>query len=314
MQGFKGANAMKQMWKHIGKTVVFAFVLIFIVALLKPIFIPKTTTGGVPEALQGDLDYIVLGDSQAWSSVSPMQLWRDNGFSGYNCGTPGQRLQDDLYNLQDILTTRHPKVILMEGNMLFGSHGVVGEMEKIMQSTTGRVLPAYCYHDRWKKLLTGEKASTALDINRGFHFATVVQPYTGGDYTQATDDVASIPQVQQLFLNRIVSLCEEQGIQLILYSVPSPSCWTYARHNGLSDYAQKHDITYIDFNLMLSDLGIDWNIDALDGGDHLNVSGASKLTAWMGNYLSQQNLLTDHRNEEGYESWAEDLKAYEQQS
>lgn len=313
MHVFKGADAMKQVWKHIAKTVAFAFVLIFIVALLKPIFMPKNTTGGVPEALQGDLDYLVLGDSQAWSSVSPMQLWRDYGFSGYNCGAPGQRLQDDLYNLQDILTTRHPKVVLMEANMLFGSHGVVGEMEKMMQSTTGRILPAYCYHDRWKKLLTEETASTKLDINRGFHYATTVQPYTGGDYTQSTDDVSSIPWPQQLFLDRIVSLCRQQGIELILYSVASPSSWTYARHNGVSNYAQEHDITYIDFNLMLDELGIDWNTDALDCGDHLNLSGASKLTAWLGNYLSQQNLLSDHRNEEGYESWAEDLKAYEQQ-
>ena len=313
MHVFKGADAMKQVWKHIAKTVAFAFVLIFIVALLKPIFMPKNTTGGVPEALQGDLDYLVLGDSQAWSSVSPMQLWRDYGFSGYNCGAPGQRLQDDLYNLQDILTTRHPKVVLMEANMLFGSHGVVGEMEKMMQSTTGRILPAYCYHDRWKKLLTEETASTKLDINRGFHYATTVQPYTGGDYTQSTDDVSSIPWPQQLFLDRIVSLCRQQGIELILYSVASPSSWTYARHNGVSNYAQEHDITYIDFNLMLNELGIDWNTDALDCGDHLNLSGASKLTAWLGNYLSQQNLLSDHRNEEGYESWAEDLKAYEQQ-
>ena len=313
MHVFKGADAMKQVWKHIAKTVAFAFVLIFIVALLKPIFMPKNTTGGVPEALQGDLDYLVLGDSQAWSSVSPMQLWRDYGFSGYNCGAPGQRLQDDLYNLQDILTTRHPKVVLMEANMLFGSHGVVGEMEKMMQSTTGRILPAYCYHDRWKKLLTEETASTKLDINRGFHYATTVQPYTGGDYTQSTDDVSSIPWPQQLFLDRIVSLCRQQGIELILYSVASPSCWTYARHNGVSNYAQEHDMTYIDFNLMLNELGIDWNTDALDCGDHLNLSGASKLTAWLGNYLSQQNLLSDHRNEEGYESWAEDLKVYEQQ-
>ncbi len=304
---------MKQMWKHIAKTVAFALVFVFIVALLKPVFLPKTVTGGVPKALEGDLDYLVLGDSQAWASVSPMQLWRDHGFSGYNCAAPGQRLQDDLYNLEDILTTRHPKVILMEANMLFGSHGVVGEMEKIMQSTTGRLLPAYCYHDRWKKLFTGEKASTQLDINRGFHYATNVQPYTRGEYTQPTDAVSSVPQAQQLFLNQIVALCKQEGIQLILYSAPSPACWTYARHNGLSSYAQENDITYLDFNLMLDELGIDWNTDALDGGDHLNVSGASKLTAWIGNYLSQQNLLTDHRNEAGYESWAEDLKAYEQQ-
>jgi hypothetical protein len=304
---------MKKTGRRIAKAVVFALLVALIMALLSPVFTPKHLTGGVPESMQGDLDYLVWGDSEGWTAISPMQLWRDQGFSGYNCSAVGQRLQDDLYDLQDILTTRHPKVILMETNMLYGSHGVVGEAEKLVQSLTGRALPFYRYHDQWKEMLTGSKTATERDINRGYHYVTTVQPYVRGEYTQQTDAVATIPQVQQVFLDQIVDLCKEQGIELILFSAPSPDCWTYARHNGISAYAQAHDVTYIDCNLMLDELGIDWNTDALDGGDHLNLSGATKLTAWMGNYLAEKNLLLDHRNDAGYDTWNEDLQAYEAQ-
>lgn len=303
---------MKKTAKRIVCAVLFAALLIGLMALLTPVFRPKHLTGDVPSTMQGDLDYLVWGDSEGWTAVAPMQLWRDHGFSGYNCSSVGQRLQDDYYNLEDILTTRHPKVILMETNMLYGSHGVVGEAEKIVQSTLGHILPSYRYHDRWKQLLTGDRAATNRDIYRGNHYVTIVQPYTRGEYTQSTDAVENISPAQQIYLDRIIRLCKEQGITLILFSAPSPDCWTYAKHNGLTQYAESRGVTYIDCNLMLTELGIDWNTDALDGGDHLNASGAAKLTAWMGDYLAQQNLLPDHRGETGYETWDEDLAQYEQ--
>ena len=43
------------------------------------------------------------------------------------------------------------------------------------------------------------------------------------------------------------------------------------------EYAKDNSLTYIDMNLMLDELGIDWSLDSLDKGDHLNLSGAYKF-------------------------------------
>ena len=68
-------------------------------------------------------------------------------------------------------------------------------------------------------------------------------------------------------------------------------------------YAGKYGIPYIDFNQKLKELGIDWKNDTLDKGDHLNLSGAHKVTDYMTMYLQEHYMLPDHRGDEKFTSW-----------
>ena len=63
-------------------------------------------------------------------------------------------------------------------------------------------------------------------------------------------------------------------------------------------YAGKYGIPYLDFNQKLKELGIDWKSDTLDKGDHLNLSGAHKVTDYMTMYLQEHYMLPDHRGDE----------------
>ena len=73
-------------------------------------------------------------------------------------------------------------------------------------------------------------------------------------------------------------------------------------------------IPYTDLNLFLKELKIDWQKDSLDGGDHLNLSGAGKVTSWLGNYLKETFSLPDHRGEERYAAWENMAKKYEKRA
>ena len=112
-------------------------------------------------------------------------------------------------------------------------------------------------------------------------------------------------------MNNIINLCKKNHIELILVSTPSISNWTYARHNGIQKLADQNGLTYIDMNLMQDQLEIDWETDTRDKGDHLNYSGAVKVTDWLGTYFKQCGEFTDHRQDAAYQSWNKDLKRYE---
>ena len=47
------------------------------------------------------------------------------------------------------------------------------------------------------------------------------------------------------------------------------------------------------------------SVDMMDNG-HLNPSGMNKLTDYLGDYMSREFGIKDHREDAGYENWSED--------
>lgn len=263
------------------------------------------------------IDYIVIGDSEACASISPMEIWNDYGYAGYNCGVPAQRLQDTYYLLERLLKKQSPKVILLETNAFYRNFKYVNALENTVDETAKELFPVYKYHNNWKYFhlymlnnLHKKSDQAPVTVYKGFPYNTAVKPYKGGPYAKETDQVFPIGGQPMEYMDKIVELCREQGIELILYSSPSPKCWTYKKHNAADAFAKEKQLTYIDFNLMTGELGIDWTKDTRDEGDHLNYYGGKKVSDYMGAYLSKKSGLTDHRTETDYSAWNEELKSY----
>lgn len=72
---------------------VFIIVLLLLLQGLSYFFI--TRGNGNKNALsvmkqpENSIDYLVIGDSESYSSISPMEIWIKHGFAGYNCGVVG---------------------------------------------------------------------------------------------------------------------------------------------------------------------------------------------------------------------------------
>ena len=108
-------------------------------------------------------------------------------------------------------------------------------------------------------------------------------------------------------------LCGESGAKLLLVSAPSPVNYNYKKHNTIQAYADRYSIPYIDLNMKTEELGIDWEKDSMDKGDHLNVYGAEKVTGYLGRYLAEHYSLEDHRADEAYAKWNELAEKYEKE-
>ena len=96
----------------------------------------------------------------------------------------------------------------------------------------------------------------------------------------------------------------------VLISVPNYNGWNYQKHNALQEIADKNGINLVDLNLELKKQ-INWKKDSVDGGDHLNIKGAKKTSAYLGEYLKKEYGLPDRRGTTNYKQWDNDVEEWE---
>nr|MCR5527406.1 hypothetical protein [Lachnospiraceae bacterium] len=91
--------------------------------------------------------------------------------------------------------------------------------------------------------------------------------------------------VMEVYLKKIVELCSEKNISLILVKTPTKS-FDVSRHKTVQDFADDNGIEFIDYNEKntYKALGFDFNED-MNENEHANMSGAEKLTEDIGEKL-----------------------------
>ena len=255
------------------------------------------------------IDVLVAGDSESYTSVSPMDLWDRAGIAAYDCGQPGQRIQETYYILKTAFRTQSPKLVLFETNTMFRDPGFLKNVQLSLTEPLAYHFPVIKYHNAWKALFDGPGGPKKS--YKGFEIRDKVVSYEGDEeYMKETKDKAQIPEVVRIYMEKIKRLCEKNGADLLLVSAPSPKNYNYKKHNSLEEYARENDLPYVDLNMKFRDIGIDWKMDSYDRGDHLNISGARKVTAYIGQYLADNYDLPDRRNDDGWREWDDLAKEY----
>ncbi len=297
------------------KGTAFILGLILILTLMSGLFSAAKKRGNINKEPNDSLDYLVIGDSESYTSISPMELWETYGYAGFDCGVAGQQIQNAYYQLQSVLDKQSPKVVFMETNMLFTGQGTRTVAERCLNHFAGRAFAVYLYHNEWKTLITPvsdyRKGRDETNICKGYYFHDTTGAYLGGDYMAAQPREKNIADTEQLYLDYTRDLCRGKGITLILYSAPSPKNWNMGKHLAVADYAKKNHLTYIDMNMQRNGLHMNWKEDTYDHGDHMNYMGAHKTTVFMGKYMAENLHLPDHRGQTEYEEWDKKLPLYE---
>ena len=115
---------------------------------------------------------------------------------------------------------------------------------------------------------------------------------------QTVDNGEPFSDLAYEYLDKIRTLCADNDIQLILIKAPSLSPqWYDSQEAQVVEYAEKYDLPYINFYKLFDETGIDYETDTYDGGLHMNYSGAQKLSEWLGQKLSEDYGLEDHRSD-----------------
>lgn len=124
----------------------------------------------------------------------------------------------------------------------------------------------------------------------------VADDQTDEEDDQIDDEGKKFGDRPMKYLEMIRTLCESKGIQLILIKAPSLSPrWYDSEEEQVVNYANEHNLPYINFYKLIKETGIDYETDTYDGGLHMNYSGASKLSKWLGKELKEKYGINDHR-------------------
>ena len=273
----------------------------------------------VSQEKENTLDVLFTGDSEASNTFSPFQYWKEQGIASYNLGGSAQRLNDCYTVLEEVLKHQKPKILVLEPNTLFRKNAVYNKEDSVLMMAE-QIFPVLHHHNIYKSinlgvnLLGATKENAYADQCKGYYARVKIRPYQGSDQYMKTNkrETAIYPGTMKYF-EKIVQLCKENQVELIMVSSPSPKNWSDERHDVIQALCDNYGITYYDLNKLDNALALDWTTDTLDRGDHLNINGSKKVNAYFGKILKEKYHIPDHRGEADYAIWdqqAAELKLY----
>lgn len=302
------------------RSILFFGLLIVLMLVASRVFTPKNNVkdsalksenvNGIKGENKDSIDVLILGDSEAYCSISPMEMWHKQGITSYVCGTSGQYIYVSYDILNDVLKDQDIKTVVLETNTIYRHF----DTSKYLFARGKLVFPLLQYHNRWKTInLKDFYASVDYewrDFKKGYIYQNQIVPASTEDYMKSNDHSKKPEDLNKKCFEDIVNVCKDNDTKLVLLSTPSTKNWNYEKHNGVKELADKYDITYIDLNLKNKDIGLDWKQDTKDKGDHMNYHGAVKVSNYLADFLKKEYKLADHRNDDKYKTWHEDYNHY----
>lgn len=330
--------------KEIAYFIIFVICIFITIDLLNKIFVPKWIhpednmhgyiTRGYFAEEKNSLDVVFMGNSDTFRAISPMEIWNDHNITSYNYVSSGQRMWTAYYMLNEALKTQKPEVIMLNiDGIFFDNHSSMSNYRKVFDTAKmsknkisaimdpafdfgiGRkislVFPFITYHTRYNELTNEDFQYAFSDYHnpyKGLDISVDSNPFEG-EYLEEGNEVFPLNDKVLKYLDMFVDKCKNENIKLEFVWLPSPDSWKVDRTNAAKEYAQKHDIKYNDLNLIYKDLGIDFEKDTADGGDHLNIYGAKKVSKYLGDYLNDNYSFKKH-NKKIIKEWNKDYKDY----
>lgn len=299
------------------KIVVFICAVFTIIGVLSVMVNPDNTGAGVDKfdkvvidadsENENSIDVVVIGDSEAYRSIIPPEMYRKYGFTSYVAASPAQKTYQSYDMLEAILERQKPRVCILEPNVLFRDYSIVSSVWPRFE----RTFPIFKYHNAWKGVFDSDYKydDLSFDSFKGYRYIDSVKATKNVNYMVQTDSTEPISTSNTNDFRRIYELCEKNDIKLLVLRTPSIKNWNYAKYDAVRQLAEKYKVKFIDLN-MDDSIGIDWTQDTYDKGDHLNYSGAEKVTNFLGAYLDKRYDLPDHRGDKEYASWEKSVEKY----
>lgn len=315
---------MKKTVQRILCVLLFASLVVSSLFALSFVVLPRNNTredgirnynaSGILSEPKNTIDVLVLGDSESYRSIVPLQIWKEHGITSYVCGTGAQKLFLARDFLETALKTQSPKIVVLETNEIFRKF----TRSEVITNRAENIFPVFRYHSNiklknLKNLFDFKIEYTENVYKKGYVFSTKYSSANTSEYSLESTELETIRPLNSDMVKKIKKLCDKSGAELILLSTPSTVNWNYMRHNSIDALAKELGVKYIDLNLMTKEVPINWKTDTKDKGDHLNHFGAVKVTAYLGKYFSSLGIFDDKRENPEYSLWDESYELFQKE-
>lgn len=264
---------------------------------------------------EDSIDVLFFGSSLVYCDVVPAVIYEETGLTGYVMAGPEQTLSLSYYYIREALKTQSPSVIFLElTGAMFERYqdftvANVSYMPLLSENRIGAALnaaepeerfgllfPLYDYHDQWRNLrrFFSGRPDEILDPLAGYTLMETAEIQT----ERYTRDYATAPDVlaENLgWLQKTVALCEERGVRLVLFQVPSCAYVPAAALERIRD-AAGGGAEIVDFNERFDTMDIDMETDFYDFL-HFNARGAVKFSRALAMYLAEAGIAPGTHDE-----------------
>lgn len=315
------------------------FLFLTLNLLFMPKYIESDNDGRITAEFEREKlnnDVLFVGSSVVYSGVNPIVLWERYGMASFDRSTSSQPTWTSYYLIKDAIESTDPKFIALEVSFMRYEDDYAEEPSNRKAFDGMRIsrtkfdaieaakspdeeaidyaVPIFRFHSRWQYLKAEDWKylyyKPTVSYN-GYLYSDAVDP-ANDDYFPGNLFEVRLSDRNAEYLEKTIQLCQENGIQLLLFKTPSylPK-WDENYDGDIRFIADKYNVDYVDFDKETEAIGLDYTTDTPDKGGHLNASGAEKFSAYLGAYIKENYDVTDHRGDSAYEKvWQEKCKRF----
>ncbi len=320
---------LRKWFRGLVAVMIMVAVLLALQRLVMPKYASGVIEGGFTEEYYEEgmpHDVLMVGDCEVYESFSPVDLWRGFGITSYIRGNAQQLVWQSYYLLEDALKYEKPKIVVFNVQALMHSGPQKEEYNRMTldgmkwsgtklaavrasmlpeENLLDYVFPILRYHSRITQLSKEDidfYARHKKVSHNGYYMRVDIAPYVDGVWFEDKPEDCTFGKVPMGYLDKMRKLCKSQGIHLVLVKAPSVfPIWYDEYEQQVVRYAEKYGLPYLNYLELLDEAGIDYDTDTYDMGLHMNLSGAKKMTAYLGNFLVSVYGLKGHVGEEDIE-------------
>lgn len=278
----------------------------------------------IAQKADNSIDVLVVGNSHAYCTFNPAVIGDVINKRVYNAGLPDQKIDTTYYNLKELLERQKPETVILEAFVFGRSNsqyaGYVANVDALDfnfdkikacfeifpdKLEAVRMLSSlYRCHSNWKnpgiilknlKYLLGVSGKMP-DDNLGFYaLQSKMSADTISKYRESTNSKFKpvIDDYSIGYFNRIVKLCKDSNIRLIVTMAPFNSIYLEKIQYGIiydkmQELCSDAGVEYLDFNILYDQLHLDFSDfeDAFHDAQHMNKWGAEKVSSYLARYLT----------------------------